>query len=173
MTQELINALLSGIISVSIAFVILVITRFIVHKMFKTEYVSVNEIEKNGNIAVAIKNGSIYIGVAAAMVGVIASPLVQFIDGITAMLFVIIASVVSDKIVFSSVDNTKEIGKGNISLALAEAGLFIGTGIIAMASFTGEGPYISSIVFFALGQIILILSILAAEMAYKGLYLRR
>jgi len=161
--------LMTSTISVAIAFGIIVLTRFIIHAMFKKNYVSVNEIEKEGNIAVAIRNGAIYLGIAIAMIGVISTPLTQLIDGLTAMIFVLIAVNISDNVVFSKVNNSIEIGKNNMSLALAEGGLFIGTGIIAMASFSGEGPYVSSIVFFLLGQIVLVLSTIIVEQMYKGI----
>ena len=166
---ENMNFMITATISVAIAFGILVLARFAIHKMFNGSYKSLEEVETKGNIAVAIRNAGIYIGVAMAMVGVISSPLTQLVDGLTALVFLLIATVVTDKIVFSKVVNSTEIGNGNISLAVAESGLFIGTGNIAMASFAGEGPYISSIVFFLLGQAVLVLAALTAEKVYKGI----
>jgi uncharacterized membrane protein YjfL (UPF0719 family) len=163
-----INFIITSLISVGIAFGVLVVARAIIHAIFKKEYTSVTEIEKN-NISVALRNAGIYIGIAIAMIGVISSPVEQLIDGFSAMIFVIVASTISDKIIFSKIDNTKEIGEGNISLALAEFGVFVGTGIIALGSFTGTGPYISSIVFFIIGQIVLIGTILLAELFYKNI----
>jgi len=76
------------------------------------------------------------------------------------------AFIMSDKILFKEVDNTKNIANGNMSLAISEFGLFIGTGIITYASFSGQGPWYSSIVFFVLGQIVFI----AITKSYEKMY---
>ena len=165
--MDKINLLGAALLSAGIAFSILVLARFAIHKMFN--YKTLHEIENEGNIAIAIRHGAIYIAVAMAMIGSLNSPLAQLIDGITALVFVLISSIIADKIIFANIDNSEKIQQGNLALALAEAGLFIGTGNIALASFSGTGPFLSSIVFFALGQAVLVLAALAAEEVYRGI----
>ena len=167
--NENIDFLVMSTVSIAIAFAMLVLTRFVIHKMFENSYKSLKEIETNGNHAVAIRHAAIYIGVAMAMIGVINSPIDQLIDGFSALVFMLAAILVSDKIVFSKIVNSEAIAKGNLSLAIAEAGIFIGTGNIALASFSGSGPYISSIVFFILGQIAFVSAALLIERVYSGI----
>ena len=163
--QEIANILMAVIIGFSL----IVLTRFVIHKLFNNYYKSVTEIEDNNNIAIAIRNAGIYLGIGITMIGTIGDPIKQVYEGLIAMAFVLIAIFISDKIVFSKIINSKEIAKGNIALAISEFGLFVSTGIIAYSSFIGSGPFISSVVFFILGQMVFILSALISEYVYKNI----
>lgn len=126
-----------------------------------------NEVINGGNKAIAIRRAGMYLGIMIGALGTMTASIGDQIFNQFLMLgFMGVTFIISDKIVFKDVSNTLDIAKGNVSLALAEAGLFIATGIIAYASFAGEGVWYSSIVFFILGQLLF----LTMTKVYEKLY---
>jgi len=168
MIETIRHLMTDSIVAILIGVGILFLASKLLNGMFKIKYNILDEVNESV-ISISIRNASIYIGISLAMIGVVESPLWQLIDGLTAIVFMYVSTIISDKVLFPKIDNSFDIGKGNISLSLAEAGLFIGTGLIAQASFTGEGPWISSIVFFMYGQLILIGAVFVAEKMYKNI----
>lgn len=169
------ETLLSGnlanmIITISLSLAVVYIFKLIADWNFKkvNDGLCANDAINNGNSAVAIRRAGMYLGLMIGALGTLSSSIqVQIMDQGLLILFMGLVYLISDKVVFSNINNTKEISKGNKSLAIAEAGLFIGTGIIAYASFAGNGIWYSSIVFFALGQVMLLLMTLVYETLYK------
>ena len=59
----------------------------------------------------------------------------------------------ADKVIFHKVSNDTEVFNGNLSVALVEASILVGTGLVVYGSLLGTGAIWSSIVFFIIGQL--------------------
>ncbi len=121
----------------------------------------------DGNTAVAIQRLGYIFGCSLAAfsamekvsIGGFSQTLWQiFAATSVASIFVLVASFVNDNLITWGIDDNKEIGKGNMSVAIVDASASIATGFITAASFSGSGPWYSPLVFFIVGQIALIIS---------------
>jgi len=153
------------VVYVLIAFVFLIIIKKITDLLVKKEFNADYEIEENNNIAIAIRRAGLYLGFSIGFAGslsgeatgtLIESYLAQGIDLALITVFMFISFFISDKVLIPGINNTKAVFQNNSAVASAEAGLFIATGVVASASFSGEGSMLSSIIFFGLGQLVLI-----------------
>lgn len=172
LSGNLINIFVTIMLSLSMLYVLRLIADYNFNKhisLLGTGEFVYDHIKQN-NVALGIRRGSMYLGLMIGAMGTLNSEiLIQIKDQFLLLMFIGLAFFISDKILFKNVSNTLEIIKGNVSVAIGEAGLFIATGIIAYASFSGEGPWYSSIVFFILGQIVLILATQMYELMYKNI----
>jgi uncharacterized membrane protein YjfL (UPF0719 family) len=135
------------------------------------------QIQTFSNIALAFRRSGLYLGVAIAMfvsIGDIKDTsnlanniIAQIIDGSLILIFLFLAMVINDKILLKNINNNQAILQNNIAVSLVEFGSFIATSIIAYASFYGDGPWYSSIIFFILGQVLLILMVVIYESFMK------
>jgi len=169
MDMVLIKSVLTSFLSAAIVFGFMFLIKVIMDKLVASHYDADVEIEENNNLGIALRRAGLYGGIAIAMFFTLGDIKMQFINGATVVGFMFIALIISEKIVFPSFDNTVALKAGNVSLGFAEAGLYLGTGVIAMASMAGTGPWISTIVFFVLGQLVLLLAVRLAEFTNKGL----
>lgn len=170
MNATMLTTIWGSFVSAAIVFGFMYLTKIIMDKLVASKYDANWQIEENDNLAVALRRLGLYGGVAIAMLFTIGSDVVvQLIDGATIVAFMVIALLISEKIVFPSVDNTLALRDKNVALGFAEGGLFIATGIIAMGSMSGEGPWVSTIVFFALGQVVLLVAVKILEKIHSGL----
>ncbi|MCP4969108.1 MAG: DUF350 domain-containing protein [Arcobacter sp.] len=137
-----------------------VIADYRVASIFNVDY----QILVSENIAVSLRRAGLYLGVAIGMYAAIEGNSSNFIEGLISeiiygiliLIFLFIAMFINDKIILKGINNDEEIKNNNISVGLFEMGSYIATGIIAYGSFIGSGPWYSSIIFFALGQLVLI-----------------
>lgn len=143
-------------------------------KRFRNAFILTNAdylIEEQNNLAVAFRQSGIYLGIAIAMFAVFSGKSLGFWKDIEFLLYygflsVVLISIslwINNKVILPGVDNTEELRRGNIAVGLTEVGGIIATGIIAMASFSGTGTFLSAIVFFVLGQVSLICLIILYE----------
>lgn len=131
---------------------------------------------RQGNLAAGIGRGGMYLGLVLAMNGSLLtmqfdylSDLLWFaLDGLWAVVAMTLASLVLDKVVLPRIDNRKEIGEGNLAVAVVEAAGYIGLGFIMLTSLAGGGAatwfqdFMSGLVFAVLG--------LGALMSVYGLF---
>ena len=110
------------------------------------------------NLAFSVFRTSLFVSIAIAMLGTVNSDFVsQALEGGLGLLFIWLAHTISVKIILPKYDSLAAINKdGNMGIATTLSGFILATGIIAYSSFTGEGPLWTSIVFFLLGQSILL-----------------
>lgn len=110
------------------------------------------------NLALAFRRIGMYLGLTIAISSVLGDSIEKMlIDTTMIIIFLFISLYLANYVLLPNVHNDEEIGKKNIAVGLVEFGLFIGTGIIAYASFIDNGgPWYSSLIYFALGQVILI-----------------
>lgn len=133
-----------------------------------TPYDDNYEIEENSNLAVGFSKFGLYAGLLIAICGPVLAnggnswslDLVKWmvIEGVLVIIMFIISSFITDKIILSGLRNSEEIERGNIAVGIIEMSVFLATGIIGFASFSGsEGPTMAGPVFFLLGQVALVI----------------
>ncbi len=127
------------------------------------------EIEKNANLAVGLRRAGLYLGVAIGMYGSVSSGISHGFwndaqalarDGVLIVIFTMISRIVNDKVIIPGIDNNTAIKDKNVAVGLTEAGGYIATGLVMYGAASGEGgPWWSTIVWFALGQVALLMMI--------------
>jgi uncharacterized membrane protein YjfL (UPF0719 family) len=159
-----------GIAYIVISFAILFLAKKLQDAAVKSHFNADHEIEEESNMAVGLRRGGMYLAIAFALYGAIkganggflSSVTILVVDGVFILLVLALGKVIADKIILPHVDNSAEIAKGNKAVGFTEMGLFMATGLIAAGSFTGQSPsflqgMVSAVVFFILGQIVLVI----------------
>ena len=135
----------------------------------------------DGNVAVGLRRGGLYLAMAIAFTGALDGgtkgffpDLLRFVlDGFTILIFLFAARFINDAVMMGHINNDDECIKeftgpagetttGNTALGVVEAGMFLATGFILKGSFSGNGGTLlqsvaSTILFFFLGQACLLL----------------
>ncbi len=135
----------------------------------------------DGNVAVGLRRGGLYLGIAIAMAGALSGSsngffldLIQLmIDGLIITGFLFSSRFLNDFIMMGHMDNDAECVKeftladgrtttGNAALGMVEASMYIATGFILNGSLSGSGgdffqSLVSAVLFFAMGQMVLLL----------------
>ena len=123
----------------------------------------------NGNMAVAFRRSGLLFGFSLAFCGIISG--LEFSE--EASIFVIIgllvgysslsgallftARQINDSLVLHGINNDDACKENIISVSIVEIGMYIATGLVICASAFGEGGgWISLVLFFILGQLILL-----------------
>lgn len=130
-----------------------------------------------GNTAIGFRRAGAQIGLAVAMLGVLlggshpdfATDVVQsLVYGALAIVFMLTSLAVIDKVVLPKVDNNTAVGSGNTAVGIVEFGTLVMTGIIGFASIYGDnGGILSSLAYFALGQVAVVAVVLLFEAVTK------
>lgn len=118
---------------------------------------NVSMLDTNGT-AFNIFKSSIFIAIAFSTLGTVnGNILIQAWHGSLGLIFIYAAFKAADYVVLPDYDDLGAIIKdNNTSVAIMMGGYIVATGIIAFSSFVGTGPWWTSIVFFAIGQAILL-----------------
>ena len=122
------------------------------------------EIDTNANASVGIRRAGLYLAIAIGMQGALSGPGTGFIndiialiiDGVQVVVLLFVARMINDKFLLPSINNDDEAKNKNEAVGITELGSYIATGLILNGSFAGEGPFLSGIVFFILGQAVLV-----------------
>lgn len=156
------------LIYIVFAVVLKLVLNFRASKYYKTD-----DMIRNGNVAVGLRRGGAQLGLAIAMMGVMASGSSETLlndliatasYGLLATAFIVSSLVVTDKLVLPKINNMEALKNNNIAVGMVEFGMLVATGIIAYSSILGEGGGIlSSVVYFIAGQLTLVGLILAYE----------
>ena len=157
-------------LQIILAFVGVYAVIFLVAKALKdafTPYHLVEEIAKRDNFAAGISLGGYFLATALIFVGAVSGPsqgLMTDIATVSAyavlgLVFLNLSRWCLDKLVFHKFCNiTAIVENRNCGMAAVRFGVYIATGLIAGASLHGEGGgALTAIVFFILGQIVLII----------------
>jgi len=154
------------------AFVFMWLAKLVLDRRERRVYSADRQIAESGNLAIALRRAGVYLGVAVGMLGALsggggdflADVLATAIEGAAVFVFLFVALVVSDRIVVTGLDNAGALRDGNVAVGLVELGISVATGLVAYGSFAGEGGGLASaVVFFALGQVGLVLLTIAYE----------
>ncbi len=129
-----------------------------------------------GNAALGLRRFGLFVAMGIGLSGVYATGTPNFVADLTdsalyAVLLVAMLHIslfINDLVVLPSVRNSLEVRNGNVAVATVEVGGLIATGLIAKAAIAGEGGGIpATIVFFALGQLALVLAVRCYELVRK------
>ncbi len=130
-------------------------------------------IQQEGNIAVALRRFGLFLGLGVAMTGVMGGGLSKLdmttyiLDGGIAILLFFFAHYINDYLLVPGVSNNDLIKEGNVPTGLVEAGSFLATGILLSGAFAGEeGPLLSAVIFFLLGQSFLVIAVKINQKVY-------
>lgn len=135
----------------------------------------------DGNLAVGLRRGGLYLGIAIAMAGALSGDSGGFwvdfiqllVDGLIIIGLLFSSRFINDFIMMGHLVNDQECIKefsladgrtvtGNTALGMVEAGMYIATGFILNGSLSGGGgtffqAVFSALVFFILGQAVLLI----------------
>jgi uncharacterized membrane protein YjfL (UPF0719 family) len=131
-------------------------------------------IEREANLAVALRRFGLYIGACIAMAGVMREgitrvDIILFLEeaSLVAVIF-FVAQFINDYVIVPGVRNNDLIAQGNVPVGLIEAGSFIATGILLNGAFMGEeGGMLPAVVFFFLGQVMMAAAIWIHQKVYR------
>ena len=148
-------------------FAFMYLAKYLSDYRVSSEFNANHEIEENNNAGIGLRRAGLYLAVAIGMLGTVTAPstahsflsdlLAVALDGIFVIAFVMVARIIFDAVVIHGLDNDQAVKDGNKAVGFVEAGGYIATGVIAFSSFHGEGgPWYSSLVFFVLGQAVLL-----------------
>ncbi len=151
----------AAILAFTLMFVVL-LTVASYTKDFLAPYALKEAMVRKDNTAVGITLGGYYLAVCAAFAGAALGPSQGFLTdlqlvAVYALLGVVLLNVsrlVFERLMFRSFDAMKLVAQdGNVAVAAVSFGAYVATGLIAGAAVSGQGGgWISSIVFFVLGQ---------------------
>ena len=123
----------------------------------------------DGNLAVGLRRAGLYLGIAIALSGTIGGDSQNFLsdvitlaaDGALILICLFSSRYINDKIMLGHINNDQECMRGNSAVGVVEACMYIATGFVINGSLSGlsnslvEG-ILSTIVFFILGQFVLL-----------------
>ncbi len=145
----------------------------------------------NGNLAVGLRRGGLYLGIALGLSGALDGPSVGFftdtfhliVDGVLVVGFLFLSRFINDFLMLGHVSNDEECVRqfiledgrtivGNTAVGLVEAGMYIATGLILKGSLSGGGGTFfqslgSAVLFFILGQLALLIFGFLYELATR------
>ncbi len=148
------------------AFVLLYIAKLVYSKIFRKVDLRA-ELYVRNNYALAVAVSGYFFGICLALGGALVGPSQGWqadligigLYGILAIVLMLIAGFLCEKILLPSFNNTKEIIEDqNLGTAFVEAGMHIANGLIVLAIVQGEGPLVSGIAFWLLAQVVLIVA---------------
>lgn len=162
----------SVILYLVIVFIILFLSKKIADLL--TRFDDDLAIDREGNLAVGLRRFGLYTGICIALVGIMSEGtslrnILNFcLSGALVIVLFFATYYINDYVILRGVRNNELVKLGNIPTGLVEAGGFIATGILLNGAFTGEGGGIASaIVFFLLGQTIMVLALTIHQKMYS------
>ena len=166
------DQILTGFVYLAIVLVLVVIGKW-VYALLHRGFVLQTELVENDNAALALTIAGYYLGLAIVLGAVVSGPGSGVLteDGIDLVVFGLMAIVllnlsgwINDKIIFSKLDNQKEIIQDrNTGMGAIEGGNHVAVGLITAGALAGEGGLLSAAVFWILGEAGLIVAALLYE----------
>ena len=160
--MEFLEQSLEATLYVIIAFLALYMMKLVTDRFVKKYYQADVEISDNSNSAIAFRRAGLYIGFALGFAGslggsasstLIDELLLQGLDFALISLFLLLSFFIADKVLLPHIDNTQALLENNQAVGVVEMGLYIATGIIASASFSGSGSVWDSTLFLLWGSL--------------------
>ena len=125
------------------------------------------ELFENNNHALSVSTCGYLIAICIALGGALSGPSTGWISdltgiavyGLISIIIMLVAGYLCEKILLPHFNNTKEIVQDhNMGTAFVEAGLHIANGLIVLAIFQGSGSLLSGLAFWALAQVLLLVT---------------
>ncbi len=132
------------------------------------------EIEEKSNPAVGLQRAGLYLGISLGMTGALSGGSMGFVKDLITLVWegalivglMFIAREVCDRIMLPGIDNDVEAAEGNAAIGFSELGIYIASGLVLAGAFSGEGGgLVSALVFFGLGELVLILLFYVYELS--------
>lgn len=165
--ENILDLVLTTLTYLAAAFVLFIIGK-IVYRLFHPKIKVKEELVEKDNFAFALSHTGYFVGLILAIGGSIIGPsngLVRdLIDiglyGLLSILLLNLSTIINDQFILGKFSIRKEIIEDkNSGTGAVEAANSIATGLIIMASVSGEGGgWITAIAFWVIGQILLILT---------------
>lgn len=150
------------------SFLFVLISVLLIGKQSKdlfTKYKIDIELVKNDNLAVAVSMCGYYLAIAIIFIGPLLGPTsnlkkdIILVGGysLLGVLFLNLARVFNDKVVFRQFCNTKKmIEDNNVGVGVVQMSAYLATGLVAAGSLYGRGGGVhTAFAFFVLGQMVL------------------
>lgn len=125
------------------------------------------EVVENNNVAVATSLAGYMIAISIIFIGGLIGPSVGLVEDVITVstysglgiILLYIAHIINDRLILPQFNNNKElVDDRNVGTGVVQAGSYIASGLIIAGSIHGEGGGImTTLAFFALGQIALII----------------
>lgn len=169
--NEYISTTINAGVYIAVAFIIFLIGRYL-YQVFRPGIDVKHELVEKDNFAFSVSYVGYFVGLILAIGSAIIGPSngllidVQdiFIYGILAIVLLNISGIINDKFILSKFNVNKEIIEDqNTGTGVVEAANYVATGLIILGAVSGEnngliGGMLSAIVFWAAGQILLIIT---------------
>lgn len=157
-----------GFVFVIISILIIGLAKFLADRRTK-EFDDDAHID-DGNLAVGLRRAGLYLGIAIALSatiggessGFLSDVIILAADGLLILVCLFSCRYINDKVMLGHINNDQECMKGNSAVGTVEACMYIATGFVINGSLSGlsnsfiEG-ILSTIIFFILGQFVLLL----------------
>jgi len=127
---------------------------------------SINQVTKSNKqtMALSFRQGGLFLGSAFALYGVLHGYSRGYLEdlqliafyGVFSTLGIFLSLYINNKLILPRMNNGLEISKNNIAVGITEFGTALGTGLIMMGAMTGDGSFLTALVFFLLGQLMLV-----------------
>ncbi|MBT4501145.1 MAG: DUF350 domain-containing protein [Gemmatimonadetes bacterium] len=165
MVEEYLVPIARTVVDLLEAFVLLWIAKIAYTSIYRRVDLKAELFERN-NHALAISTTGYLFGIVIALGGVLVGPsagwqadlTVIAIFGLQAIVLMLIAGFLCEKILLPHFDNTKEVVQDhNAGTAFVEAGMHIANGLIVLAINQGTGEWWIGLVFWGLAQLVLLL----------------
>lgn len=161
------QAMLDSFLASCIVFVFILAAKYIIDYQTRKTYSCADELMEKNNVALAIRNSGLYIGIGIAMSASFDGNYIQqIINGIATLVMMMLSLNITTKLIVDMKE--EEIKNKNVSMGLTAGAIYLATGIIAYGSFTGAAPLYVAGIFFVLGQALLIVMSIAFEKLNKG-----
>ncbi|MCF8372489.1 MAG: DUF350 domain-containing protein [Bacteroidales bacterium] len=163
----ILDNILSAITYLAAAFLLFYVGK-LVYQLFNRKINMKDELVEKDNFAFAIAHAGYFVGLLLAIGSAIIGPsngLVNdlidiFMYGIIAIVLLNISLIINDKVILRRFSLTKEIiTDRNEGIGVVQAANAIATGLIIMGAVSGEGGgIVTALVFWAIGQVVMILT---------------
>ncbi len=160
------DTILTGLIYLVSTFLLFYIGKLL-YQLTHPKFNVKEELVEKDNVAFAIAHTGYYIGlllaIGAAIVGPTQGLVVDLINigiyGVMGLVLLNISVVINDKVILRKFSVHDEIIRDqNSGTGIVEAANAIGTGLIILGSITGEGTWYTALAFWAIGQVIIIIT---------------
>ena len=165
------DQLLTGLVYLAAIFVLFLVGKLVYDKLHPS-YVLREELFERDNVALSVAVVGYYLGLVLALVAVLEAPSLGltedlidiFFYGLLTIVLLHVSAWLNDRVVLRSFDNQKEIVTDrNAGAGAVEAGNHVANGLIIAGAVSGEGDLVTALVFWGLGQVVLILAGLLYE----------
>ena len=162
------DQLLTGLVYLAAIFVLFLVGKLVYDKRHPS-FVLREELFERDNVALSVAVVGYYLGLVLALGGVLAGPSLGLVEdlidiffyGLLTIVLIHLSAWLNDKIVLRRFDSEKEIiADRNAGTGAIEGGNLVANGLIIAGAVSGVGDLVTALVFWGLGQVVLIVAAL-------------